>query len=222
MRNISEFPKHYLFIALVLSVFIPLVICAPAFCDDKTAILNRHLERLSELAKVTTYVKSDFVQTKYITFMDEKLLSEGFFVYTAPQELVWEYTKPVASGLIYKNGKASLWYASEAGKDSGDSARQSAGGRSGAPENMIAKVIAEHLITWTNLDVETLKKNYTIKLMAESPLTLALTPKISIPNSPVLGFKVIFEENGMDAKELYLYEADDDYTKIDFFNTVRR
>lgn len=224
MLNISGLSKRYYMAALLLCFIMPLTASSPAFGaeDNQTLALNKHLERLSAVAKATTYVKSDFVQTKYITFMDEKLVSEGFFVFTAPQELVWEYTRPVASGLIYKNGKANLWYASEAGEAAGESAKQNASSHSGAPENVIARVVAEHLITWTNLDVDTLKKNYNITLLSEAPLTLMLSPKIRIPSSPVLDFKVVFEANGIDAKELYLYEADDDYTKIEFFNTERR
>ncbi len=207
----------------LLLVFLFVLCWAPAaFGAEAQETLNGYLERLARATKETSYIKSDFVQTKVITFMDEQLVSEGFFIFKAPLELEWEYTKPVASGLIYKNGKASLWYAPQSGSNAGAAARENVSSHSGSPENVIAKVIAEHLITWTNLDIDVLKKNYTIRLMSEAPLTIMLTPSIRIPGSPVNEFKVIFDSNNVDVKQLYLYEADEDYTKIDFYNLIRK
>lgn len=182
------------------------------FTHAAEANLDAHLERLASQTANITNIRSDFKQTKYISFMDETLISEGFFTYKAPDEIVWEYTKPVASGLVYKNGKATLWSGSV---DSG-------GDKSGnSSEESIGKIIAEQLLTWTKLDIEKLKKSYNISLVSEAPMTVKVTPK-GDASATVQEVQLVFDADGVNVRQITLFEVEGDYTRIDFFNFQRR
>lgn len=190
--------------------FCALPLFAPVGAARAASALDAQLERLAaETARIHS-LKSDFKQTKYISFMDETLVSEGFFSYQAPDRLEWQYTKPLASGLVYKDGQARLW-----------SGPGGPGGQSGGSGEAIAKIIAEQLITWTRLDIPKLKKSYDISLLADSPLTVRLSPKNLSPGNPVRDFKLVFDADGVNVRQITLYEAEDDYTQIDFFNFQR-
>lgn len=176
----------------------------------QSASLDAELERLAAETSSIQYIKSDFTQTKYISFMDESLVSEGFFTFKAPDELEWQYTKPLASGLTYKEGKAKLWSGT------------SSGGKGGGAEEAIAKVIAEQLITWTRLDIPKLKKSYNIAMENATPLTIRLTPKNLAPGNPVRDFRLVFADDGTTMRQITLFEAEDDYTQIDFSNFEKK
>lgn len=194
----------------------PLWAAQPAGQTPASPALDAHLERLAAATANIKALKSDFKQTKYISFMDETLVSEGFFTFAIPDELEWQYTKPLSSGLSYKGGKARLWSSTSAdGKPKGEKS-------GGGTEEAIAKVIAEQLITWTRLDIAKLKKSYNIHLLEETPLTIRLTPKDLSPNNPVRDFKLVFAADGTNVEQITLFEAEDDYTQIDFFNFQRQ
>lgn len=199
--------------------FIHISICGAAYCAEQNA-LDASLERLAEQTGQVELVTSDFKQTKYISFMDEKLVSEGTLVFRAPAELEWEYTRPVASGLIYKNGKARMWAASSG--VSAEQARKAASSGGGGAEEAIGKIVAEQIITWTSLDIPALKRAYNISLLEETPLTIRLTPKELSPNNPIRDFKLVFAPGGLDLRQITLYEAEDDYTQVDFINFKRK
>lgn len=205
---------------IVFFAFLLLICSLPAAwaAEPGQAELDAHLERLAVVTANIHSLKSDFKQTKYISFMDEILVSEGFFSFIAPDELEWQYTKPLSSGLNYKDGKARLWSATQ----SGGAAGGQGDGKSGGSGEAIAKLIAEQLITWTRLDIPKLKKTYNISLLNESPLTLRLTPKNLAPGNPVRDFKLVFAPDGTNVEQITLYEAEDDYTQIDFFNFQRQ
>lgn len=209
------FPPATLLAALFICglLFVP-VLSLAASKPDSNANLDAHLERLASQTVNIASIKSDFKQVKYISFMDESLLSEGFFTYKAPDEIVWEYTKPVASGLIYRDGKATLW----AGAPNAAQGDKSVNSR----EEGIGKVIAEQLLTWTKLDIDKLKKSYNISLVSESPVTVMVTPKGNPGDSPVHAVQLVFAADGVNVRQITLFEAEDDYTRIDFFNFQRR
>lgn len=205
---------------IVFFAFLLFICTLPAAwaAEPGQAALDAHLERLAVVTANIQSLKSDFKQTKYISFMDEILVSEGFFSFTAPDELEWQYAKPLSSGLSYKDGKARLWSATQPGSATGGQGD----GKSGGSGETIAKVIAEQLLTWTRLDIPKLKKTYNITLLDESPLTLRLTPKNLAPGNPVRDFKLVFAPDGTNVEQITLYEAEDDYTQIDFFNFQRQ
>lgn len=197
---------------IVSVIFCLIFTSCPAFAAESA--LDSYLERLvAETAKIES-LKSDFTQTKYISFMDETLVSEGFFTFKTPDAIEWQYTKPVESGLVYKDGKARLWSSAAAGAlPAGDNA----GG-----EDALAKVIAEQLITWTRLDIPKLKQSYEIKLLDESPLTICLTPKNKSSGDSLESIQLIFDKDGTNVRQITLFEAEDDYTRIDFINFQRQ
>lgn len=203
------------FLRCVALIFAILAVCTmPAKAEGGD--LNAQLERLAKETANIKQIKSEFKQTKYISFMDESLESEGFFTFVAPDELEWRYVKPLSSGITYKGGQAKMW------SSTSQDAEAESDKKSGGGEEAIAKIIAEQLLTWTRLDIPKLKKSYNISMQAESPLTIRLTPKELAPGNPVRDFKLIFADDGVAVRQITLFEAEDDYTQIDFFNFQRQ
>ena len=143
--------------------------------------------------------------------MDEELVSLGYFSFNATEdELVWQYTTPVSTGIRYKSGKARLY------KNSPDKEQETENSRI---EEKIAKLIAEHIITWVSFDVEKILHTYYVTVNSNSPLVLQLEPKTISPTNPIQGFIVTFAHNGIDVNNIIFHEQNDDYTRLDFFNS---
>ena len=51
-------------------------------------------------------IKTDFVQTKSLGFLDEKVVSSGLFYYAREKKIRWEYQKPYAFSFIINDNKA--------------------------------------------------------------------------------------------------------------------
>ena len=52
------------------------------------------ISRISQASGDMKTMKSDFVQVKELSFMDEKVTSEGVMYYKKENKIRWEYTKP--------------------------------------------------------------------------------------------------------------------------------
>lgn len=195
--------------SIIAAVFCVIFTSGAAFAAESA--LDAYLERVvAETSRIVS-LKSDFVQSKYISFMDETLVSKGFFTFEAPDTIEWVYKTPVESGLSYKDGKARLWSSAAAGAlPSGDNV--------GGGDDALAKVVAEQLIMWTRLDIPKIKQSYDITLLTESPVTIRLTPIKPAPGDTLKRIELIFAGKSTDVSQITLFEADDDYTRIDFKN----
>lgn len=211
--------QYVFFRKLILLVFffllLPAVEAAFSTTDGLDAQTLDVLQELSERAKDVQFIRSDFRQEKFVSFMDEKLVSTGDFTFNFPDELSWQYKTPVASGLVYKSGKAALWTAEQGGPDQVELRSDGAGAT-------LAQVIARQIILWTSLDLEKLRQEYAVRLLSAEPVKLELVPNRKVKGMTMERFLVEFAQNGMDIERITFFERDGDYTRIDFFNTQRR
>ena len=63
------------------------------------AVENDFEKLRTESAKIKT-LQADFVQKKFMKILSKPLISEGCFVYAAPNSIRWEYFKPLKSIVI--------------------------------------------------------------------------------------------------------------------------
>ena len=176
---------------------------------------------LSDLANRTRHIKSiksDFKQTKHISFMNEQVLSTGYFTFEAPDQLLWQYTSPLLSGLSYSNGEARVWSAFECSSPAEATKRVECS----RMEENIAKMIAGHILTWVSLDVKKVTGAYNVTIASESPLIISLEPKELTLESPVQKFEVEFVPTGVAVKKILFYEQEGDFTEVEFYNTVQK
>lgn len=59
--------------------------------DQKKEIIGRIMQVSGEMSSM----QCDFTQVKELSFMDEKITSEGKMVFKKPNKIRWEYTKPM-------------------------------------------------------------------------------------------------------------------------------
>jgi len=59
--------------------------------------------KVKEVAAKTETVRSDFTQYKHIDFLSNDIESSGQLAFKAPDMVKWEYTKPFAYSIVFKN-----------------------------------------------------------------------------------------------------------------------
>jgi hypothetical protein len=165
------------------------------------------LELIVAAGKKIERLESKFKQTRYISFMDEKLVSQGFFIFQPPDNLVWQYDSPAFFRLDYQNGRASL-------QSGADSPKQN------AYEAEFAAKIGQQIMLWVSLDLDSIRASYHLEIVDSSPLKLYLTPK-KPSTTPITEIELIFAANGKDVEQVILHETDGDYTTLDFFDSKR-
>jgi hypothetical protein len=146
--------------------------CALLFCLVKPAGLSAAAQdardaRLAELAQQFSRisgVRSSFIQTNYVSFMDEKIVSAGFFEFHKPDSLIWQYDTPVFFRLEYAGGKASF--------SNAPSGPQQSGGAGSGREAEIAAVLGRNLMLWIALDLKAIQRNYSVRIVDDAPLRL--------------------------------------------------
>lgn len=67
-----------------------------------TAALNR---KISEAARKTKTIESDFIQEKNLSVISEKIISKGHFTFKQENKLRWEYKEPFSYLVVMNNGK---------------------------------------------------------------------------------------------------------------------
>ena len=68
---------------------------------DTTYIMNK----VSEVAEQTKSINTEFIQEKNLSFLFEKIVSNGILLYEQPNKLRLEYTSPFSYLLIMNDGK---------------------------------------------------------------------------------------------------------------------
>lgn len=95
----------------IFQLFI-VVICA-AFaggsdCYAATLPVSKQKEVIHQINKATSAIKSmscSFTQTKYLSLLSDKMVSEGKMNYSQPNRLRWEYTTPYKYLFIFNGAK---------------------------------------------------------------------------------------------------------------------
>lgn len=213
--------KKSIFLACrVFRVFFPFTLacfmffcCAVPFCaaDAGEASANAPAGVLYDLKKRGAHIagiKANFVQEKYVPFLNESIISAGNFNYTAPQDLEWAYTTPSVSTMRYSNGVATLLDAD--GKPL----------NSGAASAMISKVMGENILAWVSLDPDFLLRHYNVAVKSDEPLTLELTPQAKTANSIFESISITFNSDRVTANKITLYEPNGGRTDIKFFDII--
>ena len=77
------------------------LLCVTAFAQGAyqpaTEVQKKEIiDTITEASKAMRTMKCDFTQEKELSFMNEKVTSEGIMLYKQPDKIRWEYTKPIA------------------------------------------------------------------------------------------------------------------------------
>ena len=201
--------KRIIFIILVLLV--PgSVFCSQLQKDRSSAGEQDHI--FSEIAKAATKVttlKSDFVQERHLSMLEDVLISKGMFYYKKRDRLRWELTKPVSSGFAVSGKQAKRW-----------------DGKSGRTQTFevyqvpFIKLFTDQVFAWATADFKQLQKDYNIEILADAPVDLKLVPIRSQEKKYLAHFRIAFTADASHVNAVEVHETGGDFTRIRFFNTI--
>jgi outer membrane lipoprotein-sorting protein len=167
--------------------------------------LQQLLSELKGTAAETETLSSRFVQEKNLAMFSEKLLSQGFFVYQAPDRLRWELLAPVGSGFVLRGDQGERWNSLSRER-----------GHFSVESDPIMGVIAQQLLAWARVDLDWLKKRYQMKVIASQPVSLRLIPLDSGEAGFIRYLQIRFAKNRRYIDEVLMMEQGGDSTLLRF------
>lgn len=75
---------------LLLTLFCSVAIAAPMAQPQKQRVINK----INQATKGLRSMSCSFTQTKYLSMLNDKMVSQGSMYYKQPNKLRWEYTSP--------------------------------------------------------------------------------------------------------------------------------
>jgi outer membrane lipoprotein-sorting protein len=162
------------------------------------------LAELTQAADTKT-LSSRFVQEKQLAIFAEKLLSQGRFVYRAPDQLRWELLTPVASGFVLQGKRGVRWnsLSREQGNFSVDA-------------DPIMGMIAQQLLAWARVDIEWLQSRYRMELLSSEPISLRLYPRDAGEAGFIEHLQILFAADRRHVAEVLMVEKEGDSTLLRF------
>lgn len=95
---------------LILCCFLLLAV-AIVFAQDgfkKMTNTKAFEQKVNSIAAQTETIQCNFVQEKTLSFMEDKIVSEGQFFFKKEDQLRWEYTEPFSYIIILSDGKLMI------------------------------------------------------------------------------------------------------------------
>lgn len=163
------------------------------------------LSEIEKNVKDIKTVKSFFSEEKHISMLKKPLISEGFFIFEAPDRLRWEYTKPYSSGFTLNETSGTLWDSS-----------QNIHKKYTLQSDPLISGIAKQLILWTSFNRKAIESDYHIKL--DGSKILELTPINEATRNIVSKIRLSVSENTDSVDSVEIYEKNGDYMSIKFYN----
>lgn len=165
-------------------------------------------QKMEETTLTTHSIKSDFVQEKQLSFMEEPILSEGQFFFKKEQKIRWEYQQPF-SYIVILNGSELLI------DDEGHTNEIDLKGNKTFQE--INATINNSLQgnVWGNAD------HFEPVLLENGGLYLIqLLPQTAQMKEYFTKIEVYFNKKNYQLEQVILFENGGDFTKIVFKNSV--
>ncbi len=207
--------------AILLVVPVTAMAVAPVIADvdscvneSATSIAEPVFQRLAVAAQQVKTLRSDFIQEKYLTIFNEKLISSGQFYYQKPDKLRWEILQPVGSGFVLDGDAGRRWHQRIAGSEAFK-----------LDQDPAMALIAEQLFAWAKADIGWLQQHYKISVEQQQPVRLKLLPPKSDSsdgeNRQFLAYLLItFNASDSFVETVEIHEIDGDYTRINFNNST--
>ncbi len=162
--------------------------------------------RMGEEARTTETISSDFVQKKYLSFMEDEIESSGVFKFKKDHLLRWEYTVPYTYIIVLNGDKVSI---KEEGKKASEFDMSS---------NETFKKINELMLNsvrGTVLENDEFNLNY---LESKGEFLIHLVPKKKELKNVLQNIYIYFDKSDYQVSSIHMTEESGDYTKIMFKN----
>lgn len=177
--------------------------------DDFRELQNTDglVAKIKAYASETHSIKSDFIQEKHLTMLEEVLVSEGHFIFQKENSVLWEYKKPIDYAIIVFDGKFTI----RDGRKIQEYDIES---------NRMFKEINNMIITSVSgdfLDNPDFKSTY---FENGSFYLVRLSPVNPEVNNMLSTIEIYFDKNNFSVAQVRFVEPGDDFTLIKFYNKV--
>ncbi|MBO4335599.1 MAG: outer membrane lipoprotein carrier protein LolA [Desulfovibrio sp.] len=200
----------------MLSLIFTLLFGQTALCFDFHEDAVEFLQKLSEQNREIHTMSASFTQVKRVAVLNRSLSSQGFFCLRKAEEqeaaaeksqprsdaLLFSYTKPIATGFIFRDGHGNLWQGNP---------RKTFIAR--IPGQSVVVAVAEHIFDCLRVQPVTLLANYTVSLLDRNGSALRLIPHRQTYFARIDAF---FNRDDGSLRKMQLIEANGDSVDITF------
>jgi len=165
--------------------------------------------KISASASVVETISSRFIQKRFLSILNDTLISKGHLYYQKPDRLRWELIEPGISGFKIDGDRAERW------KGRTDETQSFS-----VAQVPFIKIFSEQIFAWARADFQKLKKSQSIWVISENPITLRLEPRSFREKDFVDHILIVFAEDTRHIKTVEVHDAEGDSTRIDFFDTI--
>jgi len=161
---------------------------------------------LKDTAATVTVVKAAFVQEKHMQILARPLVSNGTFLFKAPDSLRWEYLAPIKSVLVMHNGQIRRFVH----KDGRLVEDASAGLQS-------MQVVIQQITQWLNGRFD---ENPAFSAALEPGPKIVMTPKDKALARLIRRIEIVLAEQPGVLESVTIFESEDSYTRLIFQNVT--
>jgi len=161
---------------------------------------------VKEQAEITQTITSDFTQYKHLDFLSNDIESKGKMAFKTPDMVKWQYTKPFAYTVIFKDGKLYI-------NDDGNKSNMDVGGNKIFEQlnQLITASIRGDMFDDTQFDISYFKK--------EGESLIHFLPKDAQFADFIKAFHLTFNTKG-EVEQVKMIEPSGDYTRIVLSNRL--
>lgn len=171
------------------------------FVDVKS--IDEVKSRLTQHAKSTKSIESNFLQEKHLWMLNEVIVSKGIFLFKKDNSVRWQYNTPIEYTIAIHNGKFSILSNQKVNVfdiDSNPMFREI--------NSMIVTAIRGDFIDNPDFDSQFLENEF--QYLAK------LTPVKSQVSSMLTSIEIYFDKKSMEVEKVIFNEPGDDFTSITF------
>lgn len=184
-----------------------LIMCLLALASAAQTPQERQaIQQVSRAAAAMKTMQADFVQTKHLRMLGEKMVSRGRMCYQQNDRLRWEYTKPYAYTFILN----------------GNSVMMSKGGRRDVVDvnrNKVFREIARMMMSSVVGTCLTDSKNFKVSVeTAQQTYTATLLPQKKDMKAIFTRIVLVFNRKTSVVSKVTMYEKNGDRTEITLDN----
>ena len=161
---------------------------------------------LKETAATVTAVKAEFVQEKHMQILARPLVSNGAFLFRAPDSLRWEYSAPIKSVLVMHNGQVRRFVHKD-----GHLVEDAAAGL----QSM--QVVLQQITQWLNGRFD---ENPAFSAALEPGPKIVMTPKEKALARLIQRIEIKLAEQPGVLESMTIFESEDSFTRLIFQNVI--
>jgi outer membrane lipoprotein-sorting protein len=161
--------------------------------------------KFDEVSKKLHSIKSDFVQEKHLSFMEDNIMSKGIFRYKKDNRVRLQYVTPFEYLMVLNNGKMYIKDGNKVNKFDTHS-------------NKLFRQINDMMINTLNGDVLHSNEYAVSYLENESQYLLEMVPQDKTIQDIVSKIKIYVDKKNITVSKIEMIEKSGDFTLLSFLN----